>query len=567
MSIDSASAESRTGKVYLVGAGPGHPELLTVKAAELLKICDVVVYDRLIQEEALALVKPSAERIYMGKPLGRHDSRQDEIHRLLAGKARENKIVVRLKGGDPFLFGRGGEEAEYLAEHGVPFEIIPGVTSALAAPACAGIPVTHRDWASSVTVVTGHEAGPNRDRIQWGALARIDTLVFLMAVRSVGRIAQQLIAHGRDPRTPAAMIQSAFWASERVVAGTLETIAAEVERAGLDPPATLVIGEVVRLRQKFIQSRRDLARQRLPRQPAPAPDQLLQLATAGLGTQALRLALLLELFDQLEEFTSVSEIALSRGLNTFALDEILQVLVSLGLLEYGPDGYRNLELASAYLRTGSPGTLRPALLYLAAQSEPADQLARYALNGCRDAATNGNEELFRQACESLARFAAPRVAEKLNLARRRRLQVIGWGGDAYRAALRRRWPALEIEASNPWQTHSPPADLVRPGSCDAILFSSLLAFSRRGQIQRALEAAAAIRPGGLLALHDAFAPAGVPPSAAMTLATLGRHVVRGGCRAWSVERAAKAMEALGFSGVEPTLLSGGTVLITANKRG
>ena len=132
------------GKVYIVGAGPGHPELLTLKAAELLRTCDVVVYDRLIQEEVLALAKPSAEKIYMGKPVGRHETRQQEIHELLVRKAREGKVVVRLKGGDPFVFGRGGEEAEYLADHGIPFEVIPGVSSAFAGPLAAGIAVTHR---------------------------------------------------------------------------------------------------------------------------------------------------------------------------------------------------------------------------------------------------------------------------------------------------------------------------------------------------------------------------------------------------------------------------------------
>ena len=196
---------SSPGKVYLVGAGPGHPELLTLKAARLLERAAVVVYDRLVQEEVLALTDPACERIYMGKPLGRHDSRQDEIHQLLLRKSREGKLVVRLKGGDPFLFGRGGEEAEFLAAHGVPFEVIPGVSSALAAPASAGIAVTHRDMASAVAFVTGHEAAET-SRLDWQALSRIDTLVFLMAVHNAGRITRNLIACGRPPATPAAPI-------------------------------------------------------------------------------------------------------------------------------------------------------------------------------------------------------------------------------------------------------------------------------------------------------------------------------------------------------------------------
>lgn len=241
----------KPGKVYLVGAGPGDPELLTVKAAALLGSADVVIYDRLIQEQVLSLCKPSAERIYMGKPVGRHESRQDEIHALLLEKAREGKMVVRLKGGDPFLFGRGGEEVEYLAEHGVPFEVIPGVSSALAAPLAAGIAVTHRDAASSVGIVTGHEARAEPSRLHWNALTKLDSLVFLMCVRNVRNISRKLIEHGRSPETPAAMIQMAFWPDELVVTGTLASIADEVERAGIKPPATLVIGEVVRLRQKL----------------------------------------------------------------------------------------------------------------------------------------------------------------------------------------------------------------------------------------------------------------------------------------------------------------------------
>jgi len=192
------AGESLTpGKIYLVGAGPGHPELLTVKAAKLLEASDVIIYDRLIQEEILALAKPSTERIYMGKSVGIHGSRQEEICEVLLRKAREGKTVVRLKGGDPFLFGRGGEEAEFLAEHGIPFEVVPGVSSALAAPASAGIAVTHRNWASAVAIITGHEANQAQSRLNWSALAGIDTLVFLMAVHLGGS------HHGRsEQRVP-----------------------------------------------------------------------------------------------------------------------------------------------------------------------------------------------------------------------------------------------------------------------------------------------------------------------------------------------------------------------------
>jgi uroporphyrinogen III methyltransferase/synthase len=242
---------NEVGKVYLVGAGPGDPGLLTIRAAELIRTGDVIVYDRLIQEGVLAFARPSAETIYMGKTLGCHTSRQDEIHQLLVEKAREGKVVIRLKGGDPFLFGRGGEEVEYLAEHSVPFEVIPGVSSCLSAPLSANIAVTHREHSSAVAIVTGHNAIGNHERVDWQALSKIDTVVFLMCVHNVGAIAQKLIAAGRPASTPAAMIQMAYWDGEHVTTGTLATIAEEVRRTGVQPPATLVVGEVVRLRERL----------------------------------------------------------------------------------------------------------------------------------------------------------------------------------------------------------------------------------------------------------------------------------------------------------------------------
>lgn len=240
------------GRVILVGAGPGDPDLLTIRAVQRISIGDVLVYDRLIQQGVLTLAKPTAEKIYMGKAPGHH-TRQDEIHALLVEKAYQGKTVVRIKGGDPFLFGRGGEEVEYLAEHGVPFEVVPGVSSCLSAPLSAGIAVTHRDASSSVVIVTGHNAVGNEDRVEWNAVAKIDTAVFLMCVHNVEAIAHKLIAAGRSPATPAAMIQMAYWDGEHVVTGTLETIALEVKRAEIEPPATLVVGEVVRLRERLLE--------------------------------------------------------------------------------------------------------------------------------------------------------------------------------------------------------------------------------------------------------------------------------------------------------------------------
>jgi uroporphyrinogen III methyltransferase/synthase len=248
----AASRDDRPGKVILVGAGPGDPGLLTVRAVERIRAADVLVYDRLIHEGALALAKPSAEKIYMGKEPGHHAS-QDEIHALLVERAQQGKTVVRLKGGDPFLFGRGGEEVEYLAEHGIPFEVVPGVSSCLSAPLSAGIAVTHRESSSSVVIVTGHSADGHGDRVDWEAVARISTSVFLMGVHNIETIARKLVAAGRSPATPAAMIQMAYWEGERVVTGTLESIAAEVRRANIKPPATLVVGEVVRLRERLQQ--------------------------------------------------------------------------------------------------------------------------------------------------------------------------------------------------------------------------------------------------------------------------------------------------------------------------
>lgn len=243
----------RPGTVVLVGAGPGDPDLVTLRAARLIAQADTIVYDRLIQAGVLDLASPAAEKIYMGKEHGHH-TRQNEINTLLVEKARQGKRVVRLKGGDPFLFGRGGEEIECLAGHGIPFDVVPGVSSCLAAPLSAGIAVTHRDASSAVTIVTGHSADGHEDRVDWEAVARIGTAVFLMGVHNIDTIARKLLAAGRAPSTPAAMIQMAYCEGSRVVTATLANIAGEVRRARIEPPATLVVGEVVRLREKLRQT-------------------------------------------------------------------------------------------------------------------------------------------------------------------------------------------------------------------------------------------------------------------------------------------------------------------------
>jgi uroporphyrin-III C-methyltransferase len=240
-----------TGFVSLVGAGPGDPELLTIKGQRRLRAADVVVYDALINQELLHECRPGAELIDVGKRAGAHRHAQGQINALLIAKARAGLQVVRLKGGDPFVFGRGGEEAQALVAAGVAWEVVPGVTSAVAVPAYAGIPVTHRSLASSVAFITGHE-DPSRaeSRLRWQALAQgIDTLVFLMAVGRLAEIAAQLIAHGRPAETPAALIRWGTTADQETVTATLATIADEAAHIG--PPALLVVGEVVRLREQL----------------------------------------------------------------------------------------------------------------------------------------------------------------------------------------------------------------------------------------------------------------------------------------------------------------------------
>jgi uroporphyrinogen III methyltransferase/synthase len=241
------------GLVSLVGAGPGDPDLITVKGTRRLQQADAVVYDYLANDELLAYCPPSAARHYVGKQAGSHSMSQDDINNLLVELGRQGKRVVRLKGGDPFIFGRGGEEAEALEAAGVPWEVVPGISSGVAAPAYAGIPVTHRDWASSVVFVTGHE-DPTRDttRVDWQGLGRATgTIVLYMGVGNLGEIAARLVAGGRSPSTPVAAIRWGTLGRQETVVGTLATIVDDVAAAKLKPPAVVVIGDVVRLRDKL----------------------------------------------------------------------------------------------------------------------------------------------------------------------------------------------------------------------------------------------------------------------------------------------------------------------------
>lgn len=230
------------GTVYLVGAGPGDPDLITVKGANILRAADVIVYDRLANPELLSVTSEHSEHIYVGKRPGKPSVSQEQINHILVTKAREGKDVARLKGGDPFVFGRGGEECLALKAEGISYVVVPGISSALAAPAYAGIPVTHRKVARSFTVVTGHTISISNVFENRGPLAQADTLVILMGLRNLPKIAETLIGLGRGADTPVAVVQEASYRSQQMVRGTLADIAQKVTH--MEPPATIVVGEL-----------------------------------------------------------------------------------------------------------------------------------------------------------------------------------------------------------------------------------------------------------------------------------------------------------------------------------
>jgi uroporphyrin-III C-methyltransferase len=241
---------ARKGEVFLVGAGPGDPDLITVKGRAIIEKADVIVHDFLVPKELLSVAKKGAEIIDVSKRGSEHLMEQAAINEILLEKAREGKIVVRLKGGDPFLFGRGGEEAEFLKRNGIDVHVIPGVTSAIAVPALAGIPVTHRDYSSAFTVITGHEsADKEKEVLNWNALSSIGgTIVILMGVSAMERNVKRLLAGGLDPETPVAVIEKGATAEERVVTGPLSRISEICRKESIKPPALIVIGHVVSLR-------------------------------------------------------------------------------------------------------------------------------------------------------------------------------------------------------------------------------------------------------------------------------------------------------------------------------
>ena len=243
----------KEGKVYLIGAGPGDPGLITLKGIECIQKADVVVYDYLASPDLLEYVREDAECIYVGKKGGHHTCPQSQINSMIVQRAKEGMVVARIKGGDPFIFGRGGEEAEELAAYGVHFEIIPGVTSAISVPAYAGIPLTHRDITSTVAFITGHEDPKKGDSsIDWERISTgVGTLVFLMGVKNLPKIVKNLMLHGRGPKTPVALIRWGTLGKQQTLTDTLENVVESVRKNNFSPPAVFVVGEVVHLRERL----------------------------------------------------------------------------------------------------------------------------------------------------------------------------------------------------------------------------------------------------------------------------------------------------------------------------
>jgi uroporphyrinogen III methyltransferase/synthase len=349
---------ARPGVAYLVGAGPGDPGLMTARSLELIATADAILYDRLIPAGALDGARTDAELIYVGKAPGAVAMEQAETERVMSELARAGKSVVRLKGGDPFVFGRGGEEAETLREAGVPFEIVPGVTAGIAASAYAGIPVTHRDDASAVAFVTGHEdpAKPE-SAIDWPALAAFPgTLVLYMGVKNLPRIAERLIAGGRDPAEPAAAIERGTHPGQRTVVATVETLPAAVAEAGLGAPAILVFGAVAARREKIQWlERRPLHGKRVVVTRARAQASGLAGTLSGLGAEVVELPAI-----RIEPRIDTPEVAaMVENLHAYALVCLTSPngaeLLMRAMAERGFDGR---ALANATIAAIGPGTAR-----------------------------------------------------------------------------------------------------------------------------------------------------------------------------------------------------------------
>lgn len=246
-----------SGRVYIVGAGPGDPKLITIKAIETIKKADVVLYDRLISKGILAMIPRTAEKIYVGREVGDDYKHQDTTNELMAKLAKKKKNVVRLKGGDPFIFGRGGEEAEFLRSNKIKYELIPGITSGIGSAEYSGIPLTHRDYSSSVVFVTGHEdAKKTKTSVKWKKLATsVDTIVIMMGLSRLEKICKELVSGGLNKKTPVAVIQNGTTPKHRMIMGNLSDISQKVRRAKIKPPSIVVVGKVVNL-SKIIGSRK-----------------------------------------------------------------------------------------------------------------------------------------------------------------------------------------------------------------------------------------------------------------------------------------------------------------------
>lgn len=239
-----------SGKVFIVGAGPGDPKLLTIRGLECIQQADVILYDRLVNPAILKYAKETAELIYCGKEPGKHGLIQEEINRVLVEKAQSGYTVLRLKGGDPFVFGRGAEEAAVLRKANIDFEIVPGITAGIAVPAYAGIPVTYRDYATSFAIVTGHgRAQKGQDFLNWDALSHIDTIAFYMGVGNIEHITARLIEHGKSNETPVAVIEWGTTEKQRTIIGTLESIPKQIKQEAIQNPAMILVGDVVNVRE------------------------------------------------------------------------------------------------------------------------------------------------------------------------------------------------------------------------------------------------------------------------------------------------------------------------------
>jgi len=236
-------------KVYLVGAGPGDPKLITLRAVELLKMADVVLYDRLVSKKILAMVPKKAKKVYVGRDVGDDYLHQESTNELMIKYAKTKKNIVRLKGGDPIIFGRGGEEAEYLKKRKIRFEIVPGITSGIGSATYAGIPLTHRKFASSVVFVTGHEdLHKSKDKVRWKKLAKsVDTIVIMMGLSRIGIICKQLIEGGMNKKTPVAVIQEGTTPQQKMITGNVSNISKLVTQKNIRPPSIIIIGKVVNL--------------------------------------------------------------------------------------------------------------------------------------------------------------------------------------------------------------------------------------------------------------------------------------------------------------------------------